>query len=145
MPAASISYEQAATAVEMAKLGHTSESIAPILGISGRSIRDILNKHGRWGEIAETPVFARLRHEQSKVLESAFRAGAAKLFERAFDAEKLDKASTYQLVTSAAIAFDKARLAAGESSINIEVHVDAVVTIDDLSSRLSRRLIDPNK
>ena len=129
-------------AASLADLGYKSPQISQIVGLAPSTIDDIIAKHGRWGEVTETSVFVRLRAEQNKVLESAFRAGAARLFARAFDEDKLSKASTYQLVTSAAIAVDKARLLGGESTENLAVSVAVSVNLDELGSRLSRRLID---
>ena len=83
--------------------------------------RMLQGDHG-WGEIQETPVFKRHRATQNKALESAFRAGAAMSLQEAYKPAKLKKASHYQLVMSAAIATDKARLLGGESTENVEVH-----------------------
>lgn len=122
----------------LADTGMTPVQIQPIVNMPPSTIGDIIRKHERWGEIAEKPVFSALRAEQNKVLESAMRAGAARLFARAFDESKLEKASTYQLVTSAAIAVDKARLLAGESTENVaQIAKVEVSGLADLASSLA--------
>ena len=133
---------KAAQAVALGEMGYPSTQIAPIVGINDRSIRDILNKHGRWGELADTPVFTKLRLEQKKVLEASYRAGAGKLLARAFDEDKLEKASTYQLVIASSIALDKSQLLAGEpTEITATVNLHAIEGLDRLATLLSRTLL----
>lgn len=139
-----ISLPIAAAAAELAELGFPPAQIPPMLGgkISTTTVRDIIHKHGRWGEVSERPVFARLRAEQNKVLESAFRAGSAQLLERAFEEEKLKKASTYQLVIASSVALDKSRLLAGEPTELIGMaHLHEVPALDRLAAALSSRLV----
>jgi predicted transcriptional regulator len=136
---------KAAAAMELGDLGYPSTQIAPIVGLNDRSIRDIINRHGRWGELADTPVFAKLRREQNQNLESAYRAAAAESLALAFNPDKLIKASYYQLVIGSSIALDKARLLAGESTENvIVVHRHEASVLDRLAERLGQRLLANN-
>ena len=124
--APSIDPIKAAVAFNLAEIGTAKNEIARRTGISEASVRDILNKHGRWGDICELPVFAKLRAEQNQSLEAAFRIAAAQSLELAMTQEKLAKASYYQLVIGSSVAIDKARLLAGESTSNVAVvhHVE---------------------
>ena len=133
---------KAAQALEMSQIGFTQQVIADRTGINQRTVSDIVNGHGRWGEIVERPLFAKLRLEQQQHLEAGYRLAAAKLLERAFDEDKLAKASTYQLVISSGIALDKSRLLAGESTQNIAVSsVAEVKGLDTLCQLLSQSLL----
>src|SRR3990167_4614557 len=105
--------------------GYRPAVIAELLEISDNSVRDIIHGKGRWATLPQKPVLARIREEQSRRLELAYRTTAAITMERALEEDKLAKASTYQLITSSAIAIDKARLLAGESTANLEVHIRA--------------------
>ena len=135
---------KAAMAMELADT-HNPTQIAAITQLKRTSIYDILGKHGHWGEIADRPVFIKLRQQQQAHLEAAFRAGSAKLLERAFDEDKLQKASTYQLVIASSIAVDKARLLAGEpTEITASVSLVAIQGIDRLASILSQSLLSSN-
>lgn len=123
MPGApSIDPAKAAEVYNLHAAGYSGNDIARRTGVTRPSVQDILAKHGHWGVIADKPVFIKLRLEQNKALEAAFRAGSAELLGRAFDEDKLKKASTYQLVIASSIALDKSRLLAGESTENIAVH-----------------------
>jgi len=133
---------KAAQAMALGDVGYNTRQIAADIGIPQSTVRDIVKKHGRWGEIADKPVFAKLRSEQSQILEAAYRAGSAELFARAFDPAKLEKASTYQLVMSSAIAIDKARLLAGEATQHVaHAHVHEVKGLDALAARLGQALL----
>lgn len=146
MPLPATDPQLAAQAMNMGDAGYTPAQIAPEVGLPAGTVHDIIHRHRRWGEIAEKPVFRRLRETQNQTLEAAFRAGAAQLFAKAFDEDKLAKASTYQLVTSAAISIDKARLLAGESTANIDLHVKAeLVGMEQLCAALSRTLVDVSR
>jgi hypothetical protein len=129
---------KAIEAMTLADTGMTPSQIAPIVNMPESTIDGIIKKHGRWGEIADAPVFKALRVQQQQVMESAYRAGAAKLFARAFDESKLEKASTYQLVIASGIATDKARLLAGESTENVSQIAKVEVSgLADLASSLA--------
>ena len=133
---------KAAQAMNLGEVGYSSAKVAEIVGLNARSVRDIIRQHGRWGEIAETPVFAKLRLAQNETLEVAFRAAAAESLALAMSPEKLDKASYYQLVIGSGIALDKSRLLAGESTSNIAVahHVEAE-DLDQVVEKLARSLL----
>ena len=141
MGAPAIDPIKAAQAVTLAELGYNSPAISRETGINQRTVRDILAKHEKWGELAESSVFASLRREQNRALEAAARSFAAQSWAKA--AEKMDQASYYQLVTGGAILIDKARLLAGESTANVEIHHKHEVTgLDNLCSALSQVLIE---
>ena|SRR3990167_1914014 len=143
MPGArSIDPVKAAVAFNLFEAGYAKNDIARRTGISEASVRDILAKHGRWGEVAERPVFARLRADQNLHLEAAFRAGSAVLLARAFEESKLKKASTFQLVIAASTALDKSRLLAGESTSNIAIahHVE-VQDLNIAADRIAHSLL----
>jgi hypothetical protein len=134
---------KAAQAYNLADVGYSGESISRIAKLSRSSVTDILNQKGHWSTLVESPVFKALRREQNQVLEAGFRASANLLLQRAFDESKLEKASTYQLVIASSVALDKARLLAGESTQNIEVHSKLEVTgLDNLCSALSQVLLE---
>jgi hypothetical protein len=137
---------KAAQAYNLADVGYSGESISRIAKLSRSSVTDILNQKGHWSTLVESPVFKALRREQNQVLEAGFRASANLLLQRAFDESKLEKASTYQLVIASSVALDKARLLAGESTQNIEVHSKLEVTgLDNLCSALSQVLLESTK
>lgn len=144
MPGApSIDIAKAALAFNLADAGLKPIQIAAQTGLARPSVHDILNKHGRWGEVAERPVFNALRQQQQQTLEVAFRSASATLLERAMDPEKLLKASTYQLVISSGIALDKSRLLAGEpTEITASIDLHLVGNLDNLAARLAETLIN---
>jgi hypothetical protein len=41
-----------------------------LMGIPERTARDIIGRHGRWGEVADRPVFTELRLQQKAHLEA---------------------------------------------------------------------------
>ena len=143
MPGApSINPIKAAIAYNLAEAGFAKNEIARRTTISEASVRDILNKHGRWGEIAEKPVFAKLRAEQKLVLEAGYRASAAKFLDRSLEEAKLEKASTYQLVIASSIALDKSQLLAGEpTEITASINLHAIQGLDRLAAMLSQSLL----
>src|SRR3990167_2092476 len=146
MPGApSIDPKKAMTALNLEAAGHTGNAISAITGLARSSVRDILRGHGRWGEVADKPVFARLRAEQQVHLEAAFRTAAAEFLARSTDEDKLQKASTYQLVIASSIALDKSRLLAGEpTEIVATYNLHAIEGIDRLASILSQSLLSSN-
>ena len=136
---------KAAMAMELADTGYMGSQIARKTGLAQTTVHDILNRHGRWGEVAEQPVFAKLRRDQQIHLEAALRTASAKLLDRAMDEDKLAKASTYQLVIASSIALDKSRLLAGEpTEITASVSLVAIQGIDRLASMLSQALLPSN-
>ena len=143
MPCApSIDPVKAAMAYNLAEAVFAKNEIARRTTISEASVRDILNKHGRWGVVAEKPVFAKLRAEQKLVLEASYRTSAAKFLERSMEEAKLEKASTYQLVIASSIALDKSQLLAGEpTEITASVNIHAIQGLDRLASILSQALM----
>jgi biotin operon repressor len=138
---AAIDTVKATQAMALGDMGFSQAEIAAQTGISRRSVWDILNHVGHWGEVVEQPVLKRFRQEQNSALEAAARSFAAQSWAKA--AEKMDSASYYQLVMGGAILIDKARLLAGESTANVEVHTKLEVTgLDNLCSALSQVLLE---
>jgi hypothetical protein len=141
----------AAQVMNMADAGYMGQQIANVTGLPASSVSEIIRKHGRWGEVADKPVFIALRQEQNKVLEAGYRTAAGQLLARAFDEDKLAKAGTYQLVVASGIAIDKARLLAGESTQNVSVHAThEIAALDKLCEMLGQALmtndvIEPDK
>jgi hypothetical protein len=137
---------KAAHAMNLADVGYSGAAISRITQLNQASVSDILNGKGHWSTLVEKPVFHELRRTQNQVLEAGFRASANLLLQRAFDESKLEKASTYQLVIASSVALDKARLLAGESTANVEVHSKVEVTgLDNLCSALSQVLLESTK
>lgn len=131
---------KAAQAMELAEVGYPSTQISSMIGVPGQTIRDIIRKHGRWGEIAERPVFVKLREEQNKALEAAGRALAAKFWIHA--EENIEKLSPYQAVIGGSILIDKAQLLAGlptEITASVNVHIEAKT--DELVEALGAALL----
>lgn len=131
---------KAAQADALAQSGYRPMQIERLTGIDEASVRDILRRHGRWGEIAATPVFARLRSEQTRAMEAALRVGAAQAIIEAYKPEKLAEASHRDLMVGIGISIDKFRLLAGESTQNVDLHVQ-VSGLDDLAASLGQALI----
>ena len=130
----------AAQAMTMGDAGYSSNQIAPIIGLPGRTIRDIIARHGKWGELAEKPVFASLRQAQTQHLEAAGRALAAKAMIQCED--MLPKANAYQACLISSIMIDKSRLLAGEATQIVEVNTKLEATgLDQFCKLLSQALI----
>jgi hypothetical protein len=110
---------KAAQVMELAEAGYTVSRAAQITGIPRPTASDIVNRHGRWGEVADRPVFIKLRHEQNSTIEALARKMAADSFVKA--ESKMSDASYYQLVVGGSILLDKARLLAGEPTQITEV------------------------
>ena len=133
----------AATAQALGDAGYRPLPVSGMLETNRRTIADLMARHGRWGEMAETPVFVALRQAQQRHLESASRALAAKALIRA--EESLDKASFLQATTGFAILVDKSRIFAGEpTDIHANLNLHAAVSIDKLCDVLNQRLIEIN-
>lgn len=145
MPGApSITLPQAAAAVILHDLGNSTRQIEQTLGLSDTSAHDIIHRHGRWGEVCETPVFKRLRAEQKTHLEAASRVLAAKCL---IQVDKtLDKTSAYQAAGIYGLLRTHERMDAGEASVNIELHVKGeLVGMEQLCAALSRTLVDVSR
>jgi transposase len=135
----------AALVMEMKETeGRSEREIAEATGVSASTVHRIVSRAHGWGEVAERDVFKRYREEQNKALEQVNRTMAAEALIKAYG--KMDQASFYQLVFGAAIMTDKARLLAGESTQNVEVHnKHEIEGLDKLSELLSQRLISTEK
>ena len=127
-------YNKAALAMNLGDAGASSTQVAAQVGISQRAAWDIINRQGRWGEVAERSVFAKLRSEQNQVLEAVARSMAIDSWTDAY--AKKDKASYYQLVVGGSILLDKARLLAGEPTQIIEntINPATVSALEKLAS-----------
>ena len=142
MPAG-IDVMKAAAAMNLSDAGYGASEIGRQLNLPQSTVRYIVGRHGKWGEIAEKPLFAKYRAEQNQHLEAASRFAAKELLARAFDEDKLNKASTLQLVTAFGITLDKARLLAGEpTEITQSVNLHAVSGLDKLAALLSQSLVE---
>lgn len=140
MPAA-IDPLLAAQAMSLGDVGYNPRQAGSMVGLPGSTVREIVARHGRWGEVAERPVFVRLRAEQTKALEAAGRTLAAKALIQC--EETLPKANAYQACLIASIMIDKSRLLAGESTENIAVNARVEFTgLDVIAEALSRSLIN---
>ena len=142
MPAA-IDPLLAAQAIVMSEAGYQGSQIHRTLGIGYASINEIVNRHGRWGDLPEEPVFRKLRSEQQRTLEAAARAMCAKALVQTEAA--LPKASALQAATVFAICVDKSRIFAGEpTEIHANLNLNAAVSLDKLASILGQRLVETN-
>ena len=143
MPGTQTDPQIAAKAMGMADAGFPPSVIGKALGKPRSTISEIINLHGCWGKIAEKPVFERWRREQQQLIEASSRQIAAEALEQTQIA--LPKASALQAATVFAIMVDKSRLLAGESTANLDVHIQ-VQGLDELASALGQALLfDPTK
>ena len=135
----------AAMVLEMKEAeGRSEREIAEATGVSASTVHRIISGAHGWGEVADREVFKRYREEQNKALEQVNRTMAAEALVKAYG--KMKHASFYQLVVGASIMTDKARLLAGESTQNIEVHTKLEIAgLDKLSDMLSQRLLSTEK
>lgn len=102
----------AAQALALSDMGYTRSEVARKVGIPTATAHDILHLHGRWGEIAERPVFIKLRQEQKAHLEATSRLLSAKCL---IQVDKtIDKASAYQAAGIYGLLRTHERLDAGE-------------------------------
>jgi predicted transcriptional regulator len=122
--------------------GRSERDIAGLTGVSASTVHRIVSGAHGWDKVAEGETFKRYRQEQNRALEQVNRTMAAEALKKAYG--KMDQASFYQLVYGAAIMTDKARLLAGESTQNIEVHDKVQVEgLDKLCDMLSQSLLPP--
>ena len=129
-------------AMALAEAGVKANAIARLTGLAPSTVSGIIHGHNRWGEISDSPVAGALRSEQQKILESGYRASSALLLERALDPDKLDKASTYQLMIASKISLDASRLLAGQSTENISIQSKVELSgLDQLCAALSQTLV----
>ena len=130
----------AAQVMELGDAGYTGRVIAERTGVSPNTVRDIVARHGRWGEIAERSVFAELRQQQKAILHTATLAVCAKALVRVD--ETIDNASAYQAAGIYGLLRTHDRLDAGEATQNVEIHTKLEVEgLDKLSDLLSQRLL----
>jgi predicted transcriptional regulator len=140
MPSPQTDPKLAAQALAMADAGYTGAQIAGELPIKRRTVYDIIAGHANWSKVADRPVFAQWRSDQNQRMEAGFRAASANYLVKSLDKDKLDKASTYQLAIAAKLSLEAARLIAGESTQNVDLHVQ-VTGLDDLAATLSQALL----
>ncbi len=130
----------AAQVMVLGDMGYNAPVIEQRTGVKQSTVRDIVKRHGRWGEIAERSVFIALRAEQKAILHSATLAICAKALIQVD--ETIDKTSAYQAAGIYGLLRTHDRLDAGESTQNIEVHSKLEVEgLDKLSDLLSQRLL----
>lgn len=112
-------------ALALFSLGHTTTAISRILNVSQSTVHTWA--HGYSGDdIAVSELADKLKRSISDRLISY----ANVVIEKSLDPEKLAKASTLQLATTAGIYLEKSRLFAGESTSNIAHSVTRVSDID---------------
>ena len=144
MPGApNVPLDRAAQAMQLVDYGYSQRIAGQITGIPQPTVSDILNKHGKWGEIVETSVWHELRSTQKKHFQVATFAVCKKALEQV-DAT-IEKASAYQAAGIYGLLRDHERKDAGEPTENIAVAVQVAVSVDDLSSKLQQRLVQSNK
>jgi hypothetical protein len=131
----------AAQAMALNDVGYPSTQIGRMLDIAQRTAHDIINLHGNWGEVAERPVFARLRLDQKKHLEATSRMLSAKCL---IQVDKtIEKASAYQAAGIYGLLRTHERLDAGEPT-EIIGHIQdrrSVESLEALAAALSQTLI----
>lgn len=134
---------KAAHAMTLGDMGYQSSKVAEMVDISQRAAYDIIKRHGRWGEVAERPVFAELRQQQKAHLEATSRMLSAKCLIQVDN--KINECSAYQAAGIYGLLRTHERLDAGEpTEITASLNVHAAVGIDKLSAILGQRLIESN-
>ncbi len=132
------------TVMNLGDAGMSATQAGALMGIPERTARDIIARHGRWGEIAERSAFAELRHQQKAHLEATSRYLSSECLVQL--AKTLDKASAYQAAGIYGLLRTHERLDAGESTSNVEVHTKLEVEgLDKLCEMLSQSLIERQK
>jgi hypothetical protein len=120
--------------------GMSGSQAGALVGVPERTARAIIARHGRWGEVADRPVFAQLRHDQKAHLEATSRYLSSECLIQL--AKTLDKASAYQAAGIYGLLRTHERLDAGESTQNVEIHAKhEVAALDKLCEMLSQSLI----
>lgn len=111
------------------------------MGLPASTVHTILSKASGWDQIAEESVIKQHRARQNAALEQAARSIAAKAMEKAEG--KIDGAGFYHLTLGAGIMIDKARLLAGESTVNVAINSKhEVAGLDNLCQALSQVLLE---
>ena len=54
--------------MKLGDAGMVASQAAALVGIPERTAREIIARHGRWGEVANRSVFAELRLQQKRIL-----------------------------------------------------------------------------
>jgi hypothetical protein len=149
MPGVMVDPIKAAQAMELGDMGYSQIVVAERTGLNPSTVSDIVGRYGRWGEVANRPVFLELRAQQKAILH----AGTLALSARALvQVEKtIDKASAYQAAGIYGLLRTHDRLDAGESTQNVSIHSTLdLVSLDKLSEMLGQALmstdvIEPEK
>jgi len=137
----SVNPVKAALAMNYGDAGMSSPQVAEIVGIPARTVRDIVSRHGHWGEMAERPVFAQLRLEQKQHLEAASRYLSSQCLIHV--EENLHKCSSYQAAGIYGLLRTHERLDAGEATTNVAVHAEVEVRgLDQLAAALSEAILE---
>jgi len=120
----------AARAKALHDAGIKMDDIVDATGLPQRTIYNIVNLVGPWAEIVtNNEIFQRYRNEVKKMIQT----GSLELSKACLNQieVKLPQASAAQAAVVFGILHDKERIQAGESNLNIAVHV----TKEDLASR----------
>jgi len=111
--------------------GLSTRKISKLVHVSNNAIMQV--KRGE--RVGSIELASRLKEQ----LASKFTINASEFLDHANQPDKLDKASTLQLVTAAGISVDKARLLNNESTMNVsvrDVHQDIVLKQDRFAKLL---------
>ncbi len=127
-------------AIALHSLGYSMENVANTVGIAKGTVHKWV--HGQDIDRAE---IAELCDRLKESLTDRLMVNADRLLIRAQDEDKIEKASTLQLVTAGSILIDKARLLRGESTENVAVMGKKVIEIHDRRSSLQAEKAELNK
>lgn len=111
--------------MSMRENGSSRREIAEKLGISKSTVHAFICQ-SKLDDISHNDLASKVKARMA----SDMILNANSLFDEAMTDEKIEKASTLQLVTAGSILVDKARLLAGESTENISVRVKHVNETD---------------
>jgi hypothetical protein len=133
----------AAQAMALSDMGYGSTAVGQMLDIAQQTAYGIIKGHGRWGEVAERPLFSKLRFEQKQHLEATSRMLSAKCLIQVD--KKIELASAYQAAGIYGLLRTHERLDAGEpTQITASLNVNAVASLDKLAAMFSQRLVEDN-
>ena len=127
--------QEAATVVAMSEGGYGPSAISRNLEMPRSTVNDILHGRSGWDKIHDQVWFREYVNKQRVSLQASLTEIAKRGLIRVD--ETIDKASTGQAMWAAAVAIDKARLLAGESTENIaHAHRHEVVAKDEVAARV---------
>ena len=135
----------AAEAKALADIGYQGTQIAEAIGLPVRTVDDIINGRGSWGDIiANDQAFKTYRTDAKRKMQAA----SIKLSQKALQQieNRLDKASAPQAAMVYGILRDKERLDAGEPTEIVVSHTRLeIAALDELAQALSQTLLQPKE